>query len=139
MLQTFLKSLSLAVSGLHLPLTSCWVAPGLARVAACLGTNLGLFWAPSHQTQVAAICSLCREAQGRAQAVADFAPPRRPHSQHTLGTASDKARLQPHHPHERHTQGAHSVSTKAPLKQVLLRSINACKQLVTVGVVGPCS
>ena len=55
MLQTFLKSLKQAASGLSVSHTSCSVAPGLTLAAAGLGSQLGFYWAPPNAALVAAI------------------------------------------------------------------------------------
>ena len=76
MLQTFLKSLKQAASGLSVPHTSHQVAPGTAVAAAGLGSQLGLAWAHPSLVQVVAICrwlySSCQMALGRTQAMADL-------------------------------------------------------------------
>lgn len=72
--------------------------PGPVLVAISLGLQFGFSWETSSQGQVAAICtflfSSCQVAPGRAQALADVAPPRRPQSQCTQWRASDQAGLQ---------------------------------------------
>ena len=53
MFQTLLKSVKQAASGLTMPHTSHYVAPGLVLVAAGLGLQLGLAWAPPSPEQMA--------------------------------------------------------------------------------------
>ena len=76
MLQTFLKFLKQAASGLDVPHSSSQPAPGLMLAAAGLGSQFGLAGAPPSPAQVAAICiSLCSSYQlalDRTQAAADL-------------------------------------------------------------------
>ena len=58
MLQTFLKSLKQAASGLSVLRTSCEVAPGQALAETSLGSHFGPSWGPPCPAQGAAICRL---------------------------------------------------------------------------------
>ena len=93
MLQTFLKFLrdfpKISQTSSIWPLCNLYLLLSSPRpgTRGSLGLQLGFSRAPPSPAQVAAtcrsFCSLCQVAPGRAPAVADFVPPRRPQSQCT--------------------------------------------------------
>ena len=95
MIQIFLNYVKQVAPGLSEPCTSCYIAPGLALAAACLGSQLGLTCAPPSSAQEAAICrslcSLCCMTLDRTQAVADLG-----YANSNQGSTTRGGCIQPH-------------------------------------------